>query len=71
MTEIAELEKIEYALVNLKYKYAKEIDPRSKFADAILDFWNLDQGEHRFQIHARVFKGMDLAHYIYEATSGR
>ena len=44
MTEIAELEKIEYALVKLKYKYAKELDAHSKFADAILDFWNLDQG---------------------------
>jgi hypothetical protein len=42
---------------------------KSEFADSILNFWHLDQGEHRFQIHARVFKDMDLANYITEATA--
>jgi len=56
---------IAYALRQLE-RTAKN---KSEFADSILDFWQLDQGEHRFQIHARVFKGMDLANYIAEATA--
>ena len=54
---------IEYALEKLREKTSGEIDDKSKFADAILDFWNLGQ-EHRFQVHARVFKNMDLVEYI-------
>jgi hypothetical protein len=44
-------------------------ESKSSYADAILDFWLLDQEEHRFQIHARVFKDMDLENYIAEAVA--
>lgn len=56
---------IAYALRQLERTAAS----KSEYADAILDFWKLDQGAHRFQIHARVFKSMDLIGYIGEATS--
>ena len=55
---------IKNVLAVLKAQTAKEIDPMSSYANAILDFYNLDHGWHRFQIHAHVFKGMDIAEYL-------
>jgi hypothetical protein len=63
-TSIDTVSHIAYVLRQLE----RNAENKSEYADAILDFWQLDQGEHRFQIHARVFKGMDLANYIAEAT---
>lgn len=48
----------------LKAQTAKAIDPMSSYANAILDFYNLDQGDHRFQVHAHIFKSMDIAAYL-------
>ena len=48
----------------LQAQVAGEPDPLSKFADAVLDFYELDQDAHRFQVHARVFKGMEIAEYL-------
>lgn len=51
----------------LKVLEARAHGNKSAYANSILDFWNLDQGEHRFQIHARVFKSMDLIGYLEDA----
>ena len=48
----------------LHAQVAKEPDHLSKFADAILDFYELDREAHRFQIHARVFKDMEITEYL-------
>ena len=55
---------IDNVLNVLKAQTSKAIDPMSSFANAILDFYNLDYGWHRFQVHAHVFKGMDIAAYL-------
>jgi len=55
---------INNVLAILKAQTAKNIDPLSSYANAILDFYNLDYGWHRFQIHTHVFKGMDIAEYL-------
>lgn len=65
------MDNIEYVLKHLKHNACLAPSYKQALADSILGFWELIDGNHRFVVHAYVFREEEpqLIEYIRKVTA--